>query len=426
MFQLQSTLALGRRPFLFKSTQKKALLDGKTIDAHIAKCGMFKGYRDGEFQLTRKLFDQMIANFQGEKNPLPVYFGHSDTLPLAEEPEAKGWILALERRGDDLWAKLEMTGEMESKIREGKFRFTSIFCRTENVHRETGKSIGARLISLAITNSPFIDGLQALSLSNTGKVDTYQSKDIQNMIDHKNKAETILSALALDATEERLAALEAALQEMMPEEEMPEEAEAEEEAGAEEEEAAPEIDMERLEALRAMASELMGEELDMAGLLDKVEEMLTKMAEAGAEAADPEAEAMAAGANARKADGPDAVGVAASDHPAFIALKSELNETKKLVNELQEEKKARDEAEIEAHVLSAIEMGKILDTAKDHWIKAMKMDKELALSLMDGQEAVKTDRIVKVDGRDSKKQSSKVIALTQHERRILAGAGVNK
>lgn len=423
MFQLQDRLVLGRRPFLFKSTQKRALLDGKCIDAHIAKCGSFKGYRDGEFQLTRKLFDQMISNFQGEKNPLPVYFGHSDTLPLAEEPEAKGWILALERRGDDLWAKLEMTQEMESKIREGKFRFTSIFCRTQNVHRETGKEIGARLISLAITNSPFIDGLQALTLSNTDKVDTYQSKELINMIDHKTKAEKILSTLSLDATEERLAALEAALQEMMPGEEAPEEPEAEAETAAEEE-AAPEVDLERLEALRAMASEILGEELDMAGLLDKVEEMLQAAAEAPAE---EEAQAMATEANERQANGPDAVAnVAASAHPAFIALKSELDDTKKILKELQAEKQAREEADIEAVVLSAIEMGKILDSAKDQWIKAMKMDKELALSLIEGQEAVKTDRIVKVNTKDSTKQSAKVIALTEHERKILAGAGINK
>jgi len=426
MFQIQNKLVLGRRPFLFKSSMKMSMLKGKTIDAHIAKCGTFSGYRDGEFSLTRKMFDQMIGNFQSEKNPLPVYFGHSDTIPLAEEPEAKGWILAVERRGDDLWAKLEMTSEMESKIKDGKFRFTSIFCRTQNVHRETGKKIGARLVSLAITNSPFIDGLEALTLSqghNTTKVDTYATKDIFKMIDHKNKAEKILSTLELDATEERLSALEAALQAMEPEVKSEEE-DAPEDApeDAAEEADAPEVDLAKMEELRAMAAELLGQpDLDMAGFMDHMQSMLEQMA-----SADPEAEAMAAAANERSANGPDAVGVVASNHPAFIALKSELGETQKLVNELQAQKQARDEADIESVVLSAIEDGKILDTSKDHWIKAMKMDKELALSLMEGSEAVTKGRIAKADSRDSKKLSKNVIALTEHERKILAGAGIKK
>lgn len=448
---LQDRIILGRKPFLFKSTMKKNVIGSgsKVIDANIARVGVFKGYRDGEFTLDRNLFDRLISNFQAEKSAAPVYRGHADLglTPKGEEPIAAGWILALERKGDSLWAKVELTEELASEIKAGNFRYTSIFVRTENTHRETGKEIGPRLVSLAITNQPFIDGLVELSLSqrNTEKVATYSTKDIRQMIDQKENAEKILSTLALDATEERLAALETMLAEMLPlAEEEDEDKKKEEEAGKadapekkkEEEEdkkfaedGAP--DMERMEALRAMASELLGEELDMSGLMDKMEELISGLGEAPAEEVEEEvieepltAEEMAAQANARKVDGPDAVANVAASNLALSALKVELDETKQLLEVLVEEKTSREQQDNENAVMMAIDEGKILEVTKDHWIKLMNMDRELALSLMGGQTAVNTDRIVKPSAKDAQRLSAKVIALSEHERKILAGAGI--
>lgn len=414
-------LVLARPPYLAKTTLKKSMIgkgNAKCVEAHIARCGTFKGYRDGEFTLSRKDFDKMIYNFQSEKNPLPVYFGHSDVMSSVQEPDAKGWILGLTRRGDNLWAHVEMTEEMETAIKKGGFRFTSIYCRMEDCHRETGKKIGARLVSLAITNSPFIDGLEPLSLSltNVGTLSTYLGKDIMKMSETNKLAKKILSALQL--SEDKLQALEAILQEG----EVPA-AEGEGAPAPEGEGEAPEVDMAKLEELRAMASEITGEELDMEGLLALLEEHLKMMAEQMA------GEEMAAKANANTPLKPDAVtpvAPALSNHPALLALTKELNDAKASLAVLLNEKKATEAKEREGLVLKAIEEGKILESNKDHWLKAMEMDKDLALTLMGSSKAVPMGTVVKPHQNDGKKTSEKVLALSDHEKRILAGASRNK
>lgn len=440
MFQLQSVLQLGRRPGFFQSTIKSDMLGGKIIEAHIARCGVFKGYRDGEFQLTRKIFDQIINNFESEENVLPVYFGHSDEhlLEDASEPEAKGWILGLIRRGDDLWAKLEMTDEMESKIKAGKFRFTSIRATPEAVHRETGEPIGHRMVSLAITNQPFIDGLEALALNNLpngGKVATYSHKDIATMIDQSKVAEKILTALKLKADAGKLEIVAQLLKEIQAaEHEDDEEDEVKKEDEEKEEEVAaaeiPDEQAARLEELRVKCSDIVGEELDMEAFMDKIDGFLDELAgpaeeeeEAVEEQESLSAEQLAAKINARKVDGPAPVAsVTASTHPGILALKAELDQTKQLLQVHVEEKNTREQEDNETAVMMAIDVGKIFEVNKDYWLKAMARDKEGTVELFNNMQAVHTGRIVTANKKDSERQSAKVIALSEHEQRILAGA----
>ena len=44
-------------------------------------------------------FDEVVANFEQQVNPLPVDIGHSS---LTFEEDAVGWVHKLQRRGDDL------------------------------------------------------------------------------------------------------------------------------------------------------------------------------------------------------------------------------------------------------------------------------------------------------------------------------------
>lgn len=148
---------------------KPRLISNKSVitPVHIARVGNFKGYRDGEFELTSNMFNQMINNFDSEKTPLACYRGHADIVGSinGEEPQNCGWILALKNDGQNLWALCEFTDDMAEQLKEGKYKFASIYMKSNDIHRETGEEIGCRLASLAITAQPFVDGLSAISLS---------------------------------------------------------------------------------------------------------------------------------------------------------------------------------------------------------------------------------------------------------------------
>lgn len=151
------------------STKKQNVIsqDSKLIPVHAARIGVFKGYRDGEFQLTTEMFKEIVDNFNSEKTPIACYRGHADLVGSinGEEPENCGWVVSLAVKDNNLWALCEFTQEMLEQLKQGKYKFASIYMKSNDVHRETGKEIGCRLVSLAITAQPFIDGLNSIALS---------------------------------------------------------------------------------------------------------------------------------------------------------------------------------------------------------------------------------------------------------------------
>jgi hypothetical protein len=151
-----------------KSYQLFSHLEGKIIGiygwAHVATVGHWKGYQattedDGEeFELTRQVFDEMVANFATFKTRPPIYYDH-------EPGRAAGRIVELERRGDDLWARFEYTEKAAQMVRDGEYFGVSIGFTLQHIDRESAKPVGARVKEVSLTNEPFIDGLTPLQLS---------------------------------------------------------------------------------------------------------------------------------------------------------------------------------------------------------------------------------------------------------------------
>lgn len=424
------TMALANRPSHFATTLKAKVIDedSKLVDMHIARTGTFKGYRDGEFTLSRSIFDRMIGNFQKETNPLPVYLGHSDTIPAVEEPEAKGWILGLERKGDNLWAKVELTNELEAKIAKGTFRFTSIYMRSDEVDRVSGKNIGERLVSLAVTNQPFIDGLTRLTLStNIAHHSIYFHKDMPFMKNLKPFGEKILSALSLSLDEEKLQAvmnLLAEMQQASASDVAAADPTAPADAPAPDEQASPLAPLE--DALGLAPDELLALLQDNQ---DAVVSFLQSLL-----SPDAAAEQMAASANERAVIAPDAVAVAASSKHctsesasslALSTLQDELSAAKETILSLQNQNEEREQMELERIIDDAVARGVILDTKRDQYVKLAKMDKALALSLMDGEEGVHLGTI-SLSAKEDPKKAKLTFSFTDHEAKILAGAGIKQ
>lgn len=136
----------------------------------VAEVGKFKGHPSGEFELNPELFGQVVANFKRDGIPIPWDLEHaseqestSGTIPVSGAP-AQGWIHDLDNRGPaGLWALSEWGRQAKDYIRAGQYKFCSPALRFKSKDRVTGQPIGARLTSVAMTNQPYLTGLQTLA-----------------------------------------------------------------------------------------------------------------------------------------------------------------------------------------------------------------------------------------------------------------------
>jgi hypothetical protein len=142
----------------------------------IAKPGKFLGHAAGAFELNDQVFREIIANFEATQNRLvPVDYEHaseadatSGTIPFTGAP-AQAWVKALEIRDGKLWGLFDdWKPAAREEVRSGGYKFLSPAVRFGCRDRVTGKPIGARLSSVALTNNPFLDGMQPLVARDNG------------------------------------------------------------------------------------------------------------------------------------------------------------------------------------------------------------------------------------------------------------------
>lgn len=150
-------------------------LVGLTGEAHekrttwidLAGVGEWKGHQDGEFTLSVEDFESCVAAFEAEATPIPCDYDHAATAPTGHGTPASGWVRKLEVRGDRLWALCEFTEKAAQMIRAGEYRFSSGVFLFERPDKASGQPIACRLHSIALTNTPFLDGQQPIALSTT-------------------------------------------------------------------------------------------------------------------------------------------------------------------------------------------------------------------------------------------------------------------
>lgn len=159
-------------------TTQRITLEAATAEApatswiQIATVGSFKK-GDRKFSITPAMLSEMVDNFDSGKHPVPptelvVDFEHLSAdggdNPLAGQ--AAGWIKALELREDgaELFAKVEWTEDAAALIREKKFKLVSPEFAF-NFTTPTMEPIGCTLLAAAITNRPFLQGMQPITLT---------------------------------------------------------------------------------------------------------------------------------------------------------------------------------------------------------------------------------------------------------------------
>lgn len=137
----------------------------------VAKQGAFRGHAAGHFKMDAGTFTEIIANFNAQANKfIPVDFEHASeqhptegSIPHTGAP-AQGWITALELRADgNLWGLVTWGDIARGYIKKGQYKFLSPAIVFGAKDRVTGKPVGARLSSVALTNNPFLDGMQPVA-----------------------------------------------------------------------------------------------------------------------------------------------------------------------------------------------------------------------------------------------------------------------
>ena len=183
----------------------------KQVWIQVAKPGKFHGHAAGSFEMNAKTFAEIIHNFSNQANrAIPVDFEHASeqaptegSIPVLGAP-AQGWITKLELRNDgNLWGLVQWGDLAKKYIRAGQYKYLSPAIVFGSKDRVTGKPIGARLSSVALTNNPFLDGMQPVAAKRTeAKLDTDLVKTICNALALPNYADAKLACLSMKFIEE--------------------------------------------------------------------------------------------------------------------------------------------------------------------------------------------------------------------------------
>lgn len=139
----------------------------RVIDIQLTPAGFFKP-RDGRkldvpgWFINADTAPRVIERFGTRQTPVVVDYEHQ-TLHKetnGQPAPAAAWMRALQwREGSGLWASVELTDQAAEQIRTGAYRFVSpVFL----YHETTGEVLSIEMA--AITNTPAIDGMQAMEL----------------------------------------------------------------------------------------------------------------------------------------------------------------------------------------------------------------------------------------------------------------------
>lgn len=133
----------------------------------------------------RAFFETLVANFRrhpwyspgpdgiGVKKVIPYDYEHvsemdprAGSIPLTGTPAA-GWIFELEVRdgegGAELWALSSFRDDVREQIRAGGYATTSVAVDPNFVDPVSAEKLGPTLTSVALTNKPFIQGMEPIA-----------------------------------------------------------------------------------------------------------------------------------------------------------------------------------------------------------------------------------------------------------------------
>jgi len=141
----------------------------------IAQLGVrYKGKQ--KIEITRAMLAEVVANFRKrDTGEVPIDYDHSieTAAGSGDAVPAAGWIKAMDDAPDGegiLWGTVEWTPKAAAMIRTGEYKYISPVIDPTVRDNRTGKPQGWTLTSAALTNTPVLQGMPALVLSDAGRV----------------------------------------------------------------------------------------------------------------------------------------------------------------------------------------------------------------------------------------------------------------
>jgi hypothetical protein len=160
--------------------------ENKRVWIQVAKAGRF--VKDGRpFELNARTFDEICTNFVTQGFGRIQYdFEHASemrptegSIPSIGTP-SQGWAYGFKHDGTRLFALTEWGDLARDYIRNDQYQGVSPAIRWKQTDRVSGQPIGAVISSIAITNSPFLSGMQPLAASiGTDAAATYCAMTIE-------------------------------------------------------------------------------------------------------------------------------------------------------------------------------------------------------------------------------------------------------
>lgn len=146
-----------------------------TAWVNIINLGEYEHPQYGSIEFTAAQFAQWKKNFHAGvfgglgadgKPRVAADYGHSmDSDVNPETQKASGYMLDLKLEGNKVYALVEFTPAAADAIRKKEFAWWSISEFADVMDKKSGENVGAALGGGALTNRPYIPGLEPIQLS---------------------------------------------------------------------------------------------------------------------------------------------------------------------------------------------------------------------------------------------------------------------
>ena len=127
----------------------------------VLKTGNFYDWRYGDFEVTQKMLNQMVKNFNNNIFKQDIYFDRNHII----EDGVAGTIVQLKREGNRLRAQVEWSDFGLSVINDQGFVYVSAEFEENYMDNETKETYGVLLKGAALTPRPVIKGMDKVQLS---------------------------------------------------------------------------------------------------------------------------------------------------------------------------------------------------------------------------------------------------------------------
>lgn len=121
----------------------------------------------GELRFDRAFAERVLQNFRAYPGEIPADYDHG-TEKAGGNPEtgiAAGWVRDLRIEEGGVFAYVDPTARALSLVEAGEYRFASPTVHFDWTNPQSGKAVGPTLLSLALTNRPFIRGMLPVEIA---------------------------------------------------------------------------------------------------------------------------------------------------------------------------------------------------------------------------------------------------------------------